>query len=92
MRNNKTDHEIQQGLQFIQRDILPNLGKRKEYLTILKKDYPGHSKNRTNEYLATLMLILDKILPYIYFGDSPEDIWQEWIRYQDTKEHNALCM
>lgn len=71
---------------FIQNEIIPNLDQRKEYLSTLKKEYPNHSKNRMDEYLATLMLILDKILKYIPFDGKMEDIWKGWIHYQNAME------
>jgi DNA primase len=82
-------------LKFIQKDILPGMGKRKEYVTILKKEYRNHSKDRTDEYLALLMLILEKLVKYVpYFKkDNPcygmigedDDIRKFWIEYQDKK-------
>lgn len=82
-------------LKFIHKDILPNLDKRKDYISVLKKEYKNHSKNRTDEYLATLMLMLDKILKYVplytqedlLFGieSGEKEIWKEWIEYQDAK-------
>jgi DNA primase len=91
----KRDLIITSILKFIQKDILPNLDRRKEYITILKKEFRNHSKNRTDEYLALLMLMLEKLLKYISFY-GPEDflygvetgekeIRKAWIDYQDAK-------
>ncbi len=82
-------------LKFIQKDVLPNLDKRKDYISVLKKEYKNHSKNRTDEYLVTLMLMLEKLLKYIpvyteedlLYGIElgEKEIWKEWIEYQDAK-------
>lgn len=82
-------------LKFIQKDILPDLSRRKEYMVILKKEYKGHAKDRTDEYLAILMLILEKVLKYIPFYKTTDllwgvesgasEIWNAWITYQDAK-------
>lgn len=82
-------------LKFISKEVLLNLSKRSEYITILKKEYKGHSKNRTDEYLALLMLMLEKVLKYIpYYGpddfmhgveSGDKEIRMAWIEYQDAK-------
>ena len=82
-------------IKFIQKDVLPNLKKRKDFITILKKEYKNHSKNRTDEYLSTLMLMLEKMLKYIHFygpddllcgiETGEKDIRKAWIEYQDVK-------
>jgi DNA primase len=82
-------------LKLIQREILPNLARRKDYIAILKKEYKGHAKNRTDEYLAILMLILERILKYIeYYGEEDflygvefgeREIRKAWIEYQDAR-------
>lgn len=86
-------------IKFIQKNVLPNMDKRKDYIVILKKEYKNHSKNRTDEYLSTLMLMLDKMLNYIpLYG--PEDllcglesgekeIRKAWIEYQNSKAQDT---
>lgn len=91
----KRDIIISSILKFIQSDVLANLDKRKDFITILKKEHKNHSKNRTDEFLATLMLILEKLLKYIQYY-KPDDflygtetgdkeIRMAWITYQDAK-------
>ncbi len=79
-------------LKFIQKDILPNLNKRKSYIAILNIQHKGHSKERMNVYLALMMLILEKLLSY-WKEPLPEakDIWLSWIFIQDNmaKEHEV---
>lgn len=83
-------------LKFICADILPNLEKQRDYITILRKEYPGHSKRRMDEYIVMLMLILEKLLKYIPLYDREKDMMagvelgdkevrKAWIEYQDAK-------
>jgi DNA primase len=81
-------------LKFLHAEILPNLEKRKDYIAVLKKEHRGHAKNRTDEYLALLMLILEKLLAHMpVHGDNdflhginePREIRRAWIEYQDRK-------
>jgi DNA primase len=91
----KRDLILSAVLKLIQQKILPHLEARREYVTVLRKEYRGHSKNRMDEYLAMLMLILDTILPYIpYYQEDDllagielgeKEIRQSWIDYQNAK-------
>jgi DNA primase len=82
-------------LKFIQKDILPNLDQRKDFITVLRREYKGHAKERTNEYLALLMLVLDQVLKYIpWYGPydlmsgletGAKEIRQAWIEEQNAK-------
>ena len=79
-------------LKLLQKDILPDLETGiKRNLHILKGSHKGHSKDRSDEYLALLMLILEKLLPHIPlkgeddFTNNPAEIWAEWLRYQDRQ-------
>ena len=90
-------------LKFLQKDILTHLEKRRDFITILKKEHKGHSKNRTDEFLATLMLMLEKVLRYIPYydpedfsfgspdeiADATKDIRNAWISYQDAKARDT---
>ena len=81
-------------IRFIQKDILTNLEQRRHYMTILNKMYKGHAKDRTNAYLALLMLINSKLLKYIpFYGpddllfgieDGEKEIYDAWIEEQNT--------
>ncbi len=82
-------------LKLVATQIIPNLTERKKYITILQKEYRGHSKDRMNEYLALLMLILDKVLPYMpFYGEDDvnygmdsgaKEIRKAWITTQDAQ-------
>jgi DNA primase len=95
----KRDIILSSLLKFIQREVLPNLEARKDYITVLKKEHKNHAKNRTDEYLALLMLMLEKMLKYVpYYEENdflfgtPEEIptaakevRNAWIAYQNAK-------
>jgi DNA primase len=91
----KRDLILSAFIKLIQKDILPNLGKRKEYITILKKEYRNHAKSRTDEFMALLMLILEKVekhIPYYEVDDisygldnGDAEIRKAWIEYQNSK-------
>ncbi len=81
-------------IRFIQKEILTNLEMRKHYMAILNTMFKGHSKDRSNAYLALLMLINSKMLKYIPFY-GPEDllhgvesgekeIYEAWIAEQNN--------
>ncbi|HIQ37402.1 MAG TPA: DNA primase [Desulfocapsa sulfexigens] len=88
----KRDIIISGILKMIQKDILPNLERRKSFITALNVQHKGHSKERMNAYLALMMLILEKLLKY-WDVPSPEaqDIWQQWLFTQDNlaREHEV---
>ena len=81
-------------IKFLQKEILPNLEQRKDFMTILNKQFKGHAKDRTNAYLALLMLILEKLLKYIpYYAEDDimkgvesgdKDIYTAWIEDQNS--------
>lgn len=65
----KRDVILSSFIKFIQADVLPAIDESTEYMTVLQKDYPGHAKDRTNDYLAVLFVILNRLLKYIPFFD-----------------------
>jgi len=89
----KRDLIISAILKFLHKDILPNLEQRKEFMTILNKQFRGHAKDRTNAYLALLMLLLEKMLKYIPFyaendllyglESGDQEIYTAWIEEQN---------
>jgi len=82
-------------IKFLQSEVLPNLQERKDYINILKKEYRNHSKNRTDEFLSLLMVMLNRLLDYIPYYDEDHalhgvetgetEIRKRWIEYQDAK-------
>lgn len=95
----KRDQIMSAILKFISKDVLPNLAQRKDYITVLKKEHKNHAKNRTDEYLALLMLMLEKVLQYIpYYApddflygteSGDKDIRGAWIDYQNAKARDT---
>ncbi len=91
----KRDLIISSILKLITKKILPHLKVRKNYMAILKKEYKRHAKDRMNEHFSLLMLILEKILPYIpYYSDNDslygydhgdKEIRKAWIEYQNAR-------
>jgi len=81
-------------IRFIQVEVLNNLEMRKEYMSILNRQYKGHAKDRTNAYLALLMLILTRLLKYVPFYGHDDvmfgletgepDIYRAWIEEQNA--------
>ncbi|NOZ67990.1 MAG: toprim domain-containing protein [Deferribacteres bacterium] len=82
-------------IKFLHGEVLPNLRERKDYINILKKEYRNHSKNRTDEFLSLLMVMLNRLLNYIPYYDEDhslhgvetgeKEIRKRWIEYQDAK-------
>ena len=94
----KRDLILSSMLKLISQEILPSLqeGKeQKEFIAILRKEYPKHAKRRMDEYLSLLMIILSKLIKYIPFYDEDafefgletgeEDIRKAWIEYQNNR-------
>jgi DNA primase len=79
-------------LKMIQAEILPNLSQRTAYISVLNKQYQGHSKSRLNPYMALMMLILERLL---LRWDAPapkaQEIWSSWIETQNSmaEEHEV---
>lgn len=93
----KRDMILSALIRFIQKEILTNLDQRKHYMSILNKMYKGHAKDRTNAYLALLMLINSRLLQYVpfyapddvAFGIEPDkviekEIYESWINEQNN--------
>jgi DNA primase len=77
-------------LKFIHKEVLPHLEQRRDFITILKKEHKGHAKDRTDEYLALLMLVLEKLLRHIPLygeddflqGADEAAVRRAWVEYQ----------
>jgi len=80
-------------LNIAAKEILPRLAERSAWLSVLQKDYPGHNKARTNEFLSLLLVILESVVKHIPYydknhvaygeGADVKDILDGWIRYQN---------
>ena len=89
----KRDIIISSILRFIYKEILPDLSQRTDLIKILKSEYSNHSKNRLDEYLALLMLVLKKMLPHVPMHETDDflngsegasAIWKHWISNQNS--------
>jgi len=45
--------------------VLPKLGERADWAKYIQTKFPGHAKDRNNEHICTIMIILELILEYI---------------------------
>lgn len=82
----KRDVILSSFIKFIQQDILPEIERSTEYMTVLQLDYKGHAKDRTDEYMALLCLILNKLLNYIPFYTREDLLYmQKEIPHLTTK-------
>lgn len=82
-------------LKFIAHDVLPNMQKKAANVTYIRTAYKDHAKNRTDEYLALLKVILGAFLKYVphFSPDNPafadpmgEEnlIFAHWIETQNS--------
>lgn len=76
---------------LIGHDILPRLSERTEWMKYLNKKFPGHNKERCNEHISTMMIILEALLKYLpAMKDTPVDkqaidMLDKWIEYQQEQ-------
>ena len=77
------------GILKLTQSVLNSLSSRTDYITVLNKMFKGHSKERTNPYIALMMLILEKLLHHWEDQPRKKDIYTAWIEYQNTlaREH-----
>ncbi|MEW6115637.1 MAG: CHC2 zinc finger domain-containing protein [Nitrospirota bacterium] len=81
-------------LRMISKEVLPNLEERKYWSKHLQTKYPGHAKERNNEHLCTMMVILEAMLKRIPYakGNVPTktqamELLDHWIRTMEEQEH-----
>lgn len=76
---------------MIAKDVLSRLSERKDWSKHIQQQYPGHNKERNNEHLCTMMLLLEGLLKYIPKSkdkDKPiktqaSEILHAWISCQE---------
>ncbi|MDP2167955.1 MAG: CHC2 zinc finger domain-containing protein [Thermodesulfovibrionales bacterium] len=77
---------------MLAKDTLPRLAERADWSKFLSTRFPGHNKERNNEHICTMLLILEGLLKHLPFhakgGAVPvkkqaEEILEHWIRYQE---------
>ncbi len=78
---------------LVTKEIMPKLEQRSVWLRRLKEDYNGHNKERSDEWLSLILVILDAVVKYIPYydenhplfgvGHDSRDILRKWIEYQN---------
>jgi hypothetical protein len=75
--------------------VLPKLERRRFWSQELQSRHAGHNKERNNEHLCTICVILEVVLEYIPIdaGKSPESqaaaIVDKWIQYHEDQAKQA---
>ena len=70
---------------MIAQRVLPKLGERTDWSKFIHTKYPGHNKERMNEHICMMLLILEGLLEHVpYHKDVPvkkqaEEILEHWI-------------
>lgn len=82
-------------MRMVAHKILPKLPVRSDWLKYIHREFPNHNKHRANEFLSTLLVILEAVLGFIPFypegtaggdvsvGSQARDLLKAWIRYED---------
>lgn len=82
-------------LKTLSHKVLPRLSARADWLKYIEREFPHHNKRRVNEFLSTLLVILEAVLGFIpYYGvetaggsETPQiqarDVLKRWIAYED---------
>lgn len=82
-------------MKLVAHQILPKLPARADWLTFINVQYPQHNKRRANEFLSTILVILEAVLEFIPYypkgsageGERPavqaRDLLKRWIAYWD---------
>ena len=76
---------------LIGKEVLPKLSERTYWSTYLQSEFAGHNKERMNEHLSTMMIILEALLKYIPAKPDMDVrkqasiMLKDWITYQDEQ-------
>ena len=82
-------------LKLVSKSILPKISGRSAWLAVLQKEFPGgHNKSRTNEFLSTLMIIVEEVLKHIPYyevghplhgeGGDATALLKNWVMSQNA--------
>lgn len=92
----KRDPILSALLQVLAREVLPTIQeRRRHWVNHIRNTFPNHSKSRMDEYIATLMCLIEALLPYLPLQRAANDfipdgknhaahILEKWLAYQDT--------
>lgn len=76
---------------LLSRGVLPRLAERVEWSKFIQTRYPGHNKERNNEHICTMMVILEALLEHLpVHRDKPikfqaQELLDRWITYQEEQ-------
>ena len=76
---------------LIGKKVLPKLSERIYWSTFLQSEFAGHNKERMNEHLCTMMIILEALLEYMPANPDMDVrkqasmMLRDWINYQDEQ-------
>ena len=77
---------------LIGKKVLPRLSDRTYWSQFLQSEFAGHNKERMNEHLCTMMVILEALLEYIPIDNSENDcrkqasiMLKDWINHQEKQ-------
>lgn len=76
--------------------ILPHLERRKFWSGYLQSKHAGHNKDRNNEHLCTIILVLEALLEYLPIPNSPDPVEKQatkivdqWIEYHEEQARDT---
>ncbi|MFQ5736903.1 MAG: hypothetical protein ACE5GY_08590, partial [Thermodesulfobacteriota bacterium] len=76
---------------MIGRRVLPRLSERAEWSRYISTEFPRHNKERMNEHICMMMLVLEGVLEHIPFKEGAPvktqaaEILKKWIAYQEEQ-------
>jgi DNA primase len=79
-------------LQMIAKQVLPRLSERTDWSKYIQTKFAGHDKDRNNEHICTMMVILEALLEHIPKKASKpiktqaSEILDKWITYWNEQE------
>jgi len=82
-------------LKMFSRVVLPRLEERSDWSKHLATVHAGHNKDRMNEHLSMILLVLEGILEHIpWRPDTPikkqsSELLAKWISYQEEQAHQT---
>jgi DNA primase len=77
---------------MIGRQVLPNLEKRRFWSQHLNTVHPGHDKDRNNEHICTMMVILEALLEHLPWNKTmpvnqqAAELLKKWVTYWNEQE------
>jgi DNA primase len=79
-------------LKMIGRQVLPRLSERIDWSKYIQTRYAGHDKDRNNEHICTMMIILEALLEHLPYKkdmsikNQASELLDRWISYWNEQE------